>query len=206
MAVEKLRIECGDCVDSVGNPGFIHRVAELFQGAIHAAGLAGDADLAAVVDEFVGELDPVILWDDFLEVLFYVHGVGGLGEFEAAGEPKYMCVNNYAGGDAVPAAQDYVGGLAGYSGELDHFFDGLGDFASEFIDEDLGCSLYILRFSSVEAGGADEALDLGEGGFGEPFGGGIQLEELGGGLVDGDVGGLGGEDGGDGEFEGVAVG
>lgn len=82
----------------------------------------------------------------------------------------------------------------------------MGDFASEFVDEDLGCALYILRFSAVEAGGVDEAFDLEEGGFGELFGGGVHLEELGGGLVDGDVGGLGGEDGGDGEFEGVAVG
>ncbi len=59
-------------------------------------GFAGDADLAAVVDELVGELDPVVFRDYFLEVFFYVDGVGGLGEIEAAGEPKYMCVNNYA--------------------------------------------------------------------------------------------------------------
>ena len=44
----------------------------------------------------MGELDPAVLGDYFLEVLFYVDGVFGLGEFEAAGEPKYMCVNNYA--------------------------------------------------------------------------------------------------------------
>ena len=99
-----LRVACGDRVDSVGNPGFIHRVAKLFQGAIHTPRLAGDADLTAMVDEFVGELDPVVLWDYFLEVFFYVDGVGGLGEFEAAGEPKYMCINNYACGDAVPTA------------------------------------------------------------------------------------------------------
>ena len=86
------------------SPGFIHRVAELLQCAIHTAGLAGDADLAAVVDDFVGKLDPVIFWNYFLEVFFYVDRVGGLGEVEAAGEPKYMCVNNYACGDGVPAA------------------------------------------------------------------------------------------------------
>lgn len=89
---------------------------------------------------------------------------------------------------------------------MDHFVDGLGNFASEFIDEDLGCALYILRFSSVEAGGADEAFELGEGGFGELFGGGVHLEEFGGGLVHRYVGGLGGEDRRDGKFEGVAVG
>ena len=88
----------------MGGPSFIHRVAQLLQRAIHAAGLAGDADLAAVVDEFVGELDPAVFWNYFLKVFFYVDGVGGLGEIEPAGESKYMCVNNYAGGDAVPAA------------------------------------------------------------------------------------------------------
>lgn len=89
---------------------------------------------------------------------------------------------------------------------MDHFVDGLGNFASEFIDEDLRCALYILRFSSIEASGADEAFDLGEGGFGEFFGGGVHLEEFGGGLVHRYVGGLGGEDRRDGKFEGVAVG
>ncbi len=77
-------------------PGLIHSVAELLQCAIHTTGFAGDADLAAVVDEFVGKLDPVVFWDYFLEIFFYVDGVVGFGEFEAAGEPKYMCVNNYA--------------------------------------------------------------------------------------------------------------
>lgn len=99
-----LSISCGNRVDLVRGPGFVHRAAKLFQCAIHTAWLAGDADLAAVVDEFVGKLDPVVFWDYFLQVFLDVDGVGGLGEFEAAGEPKYMCVNNYAGGDAVPAA------------------------------------------------------------------------------------------------------
>ena len=52
----------------------------------------------------MGELDPAVFWDDFLEVLLYVNGVGGFGEFEATGEPKYMRINNYAGGYAEPAA------------------------------------------------------------------------------------------------------
>ena len=56
-------------------PGFVGGVAELFQRAIGAAGLAGYADLAAVVDEFVGELDPAVAWDDLLEVLLDFDGV-----------------------------------------------------------------------------------------------------------------------------------
>lgn len=85
-------------------PGFIGCVAEWFQGAIDAPRFAREADLAAVVDEFVGELDPAVLRDEFLEVFFDLYGVGGFGELEAAGEPKYMRINNYAGGNAKPAA------------------------------------------------------------------------------------------------------
>ena len=60
----------------VGGPGFIRRVAQLLQCAIHTAGLACDADLPAMVDEFVGELDPAVLGDDFLQVGFYLDGIG----------------------------------------------------------------------------------------------------------------------------------
>ena len=154
----------------------------------------------------MGELDPSILRDDFLKVFFYVDGIAGLGEFEAAREPKYMCINDYAGWDAVPAAEDYVGGLAGDAGELDHLFDSLGDFAFEAVNQNLRCALYILRFSAVEAGVVDDAFQFGKGSLGERFGGGVHLEELRGGLVDADIGGLGREDGCDGELEGVAVG
>ena len=51
-------------------PGFVGGVAELFEGAGGAFGFAGFADLAAVVDEFVGELDPAVVGDDFHQVLF----------------------------------------------------------------------------------------------------------------------------------------
>ncbi len=46
---------------------------------------------------------------------------------------------------------------------------------------------------------------MGLGGFGEGFGGGVFFEEGWGDEVDADIGALGGEDGGDEEFEGVAV-
>ena len=46
-AVENSSFTCGL---SVGRPGFIRGVAQLFKGAIHAFWLASYADLAAVVD------------------------------------------------------------------------------------------------------------------------------------------------------------
>ena len=80
----------------MGRPGFVGGVAEVFEGAVGAARFAGDADLTAVVDEFVGELDPPVAGDYFLQVLFYLHGVGLFGEFEAVGEAVDVRVHDDA--------------------------------------------------------------------------------------------------------------
>lgn len=104
----------------------------MFEGAALALGFAGDADLAAVVDELVGELDPTAFGDDGLEVLLDGDGVGAGGELEASGEAENVGVDDDAGGDAVPGAEDDVGGFARDAGELEHLVHGVGDFAGEF--------------------------------------------------------------------------
>ena len=80
----------------VAGPGLVGGVAEVLEGAVGAAGFAGDADLAAVVNEFVGELDPAVAGDDLLQVLFDLYGVGFFGEFEAVGEAVDVRVYDYA--------------------------------------------------------------------------------------------------------------
>jgi len=75
----------------------------------------------------------------------------------------------------------------------------------ELLDEDAGGALDVFGFGAVEAGGLDEGFYFREGGLREGLGGGEHAEEVGSGFVDADVGGLRGEDGGDGELEGVAV-
>ena len=116
-----------------------------------------------------------------------------------------MRVDDDAGGDAVPRAQDDVGGFARDAGELEHLVHGLGDLAVEFFDEHACGADDVLRLGAVEACGFDELLDRGGGGFGEGFGSGEEAEELRGGFVDADVGGLGGEDGRDGQLKSIAV-
>ena len=86
----------------VGGPGFVGGVAEAFEGAVGAAGLARDADLAAVEDHLVGEVDPFGLGDDAHEVALNFFGGGLAGEFEAAGEAEDVCVHDDADGDAEP--------------------------------------------------------------------------------------------------------
>jgi hypothetical protein len=48
----------------VAGQGFVAGVALFLDDAIYAAGFAGDADRAAVQDELVAEVDPVIFGDD----------------------------------------------------------------------------------------------------------------------------------------------
>src|SRR5580698_6144254 len=50
-------------------PCFVAGGADGFEGAVGAFGFAGDADLAAVVDDFVGVGDPVVFGDDLDQVL-----------------------------------------------------------------------------------------------------------------------------------------
>ena len=51
-------------------PGFVGGVAESFHVALRALGFTGDADGAAVMNDLVGEGDPLVLRDDLHQVLF----------------------------------------------------------------------------------------------------------------------------------------
>ena len=46
-------------------PGFVFGVAELLEVADIAFGIAGDAHLAAMMDDLVGEVDPFFAGQDF---------------------------------------------------------------------------------------------------------------------------------------------
>ena len=68
----------------MATPGLITGIAEWLQSAIGAARLAGDANLAAVVDHLVGKGDPVVLRDDLHQVLLYRDWLRRLGQLEAS--------------------------------------------------------------------------------------------------------------------------
>lgn len=121
-------------------------------------------------------------------------------------EAEDVGVYDDAFGDAVEAAEDDVGGFAGYSGKAEEFWHGFGDYAVEFRQEEARCALEGFGFVAVEAGGADGLFDSDDGRVGEGLRRGEEAEEFGRDEVDADVSALRGEDGGDGEFPGVAMG
>ena len=98
-------------------PGFVLGVAELLEVAAVAFGFSGIADLTAVVDELVGEVDPATLREDAHQLLLDFLGCVALGEPEAAGDAEDMGVDDYAFGFAERDAEDDVGGFAGRAGD-----------------------------------------------------------------------------------------
>ena len=186
-------------------PGLVFGVAKLLKVTAVALGLAGIADLTAVMNELVGKRDPVVLGNDLHEFLLDLLGGFGFGQAEAAGDAVDMGINDDAFGLVETDAEDDVGGLAGGAGDGDELGEGLGDLAVEFFGNFAGGSLDGFGLVTEEAGGADEVFELGQGGLGHGLRGREAAEELRRDHVDANVSALRGEDGGDEEFPGRGV-
>ena len=181
----------------------LHSVSER---AVRAFGFARVADLTAVVDELVGEVDPAILRNDEHEVAFDLDGISVGGEFKPAGEAKHVGVDDDSGGDAEPGAKDDIAGLSSGAGDAEHLVHGLRDLAVELAGDEIGGGDQGLGFLAKEAEAFQEFLQGFWRGLGHVSRRGVGVEEHGRDDVDACVGALGGQDGGDSEFPSVGVG
>jgi len=86
----------------MGGPGLIGGETKLLQSAIEAARLPCDADLSSMMNQFVGEVDPSILRDDFHEVAFDFIRSRFVSKFETPRKPHHMRINDYPSGNSVP--------------------------------------------------------------------------------------------------------
>jgi len=189
----------------VGAPRLVTRITNPLQSAIHTFRFPGDADLPAMVNQFVGKGNPPVLRDNFHEVLFHLFGRGVGGEFQAAGEAEDMGVDDHADGNTVSDAEDDVGGFAGRAGDGEKIFHLLRNFAVEVGNDLPRRTLNRLRLVVVEASGADDLFDLLNWRGGEVLCGGEGLEEDRSDHVDASVGALRRKDRGDEQFPGIAV-
>src|ERR1700682_4348817 len=64
-------------------PSLIRSVANIFQSALSAPRTASDAHRTSVMNDLMSEIDPLILRDDFHQVLFDALRVIVLGQFQA---------------------------------------------------------------------------------------------------------------------------
>lgn len=143
------------------------------------------------------------LGDDGGEVGFHLDGVGVGGESEASGEAADMGVDDDAFIEVESVAEDDIGGFAADACELDEGVHGGGHLAAVFGDECGAAVADVTGLGAEEAGGCDEGFKLGGRDFRVVACGAAALEELLGDDVDALVRALGGQDGGDEEFEGV---
>lgn len=123
-------------------PGLIGGMAEVFEGAVDALGLAGDAEPASVPDDLVGKENPLFAWDDSHQVLFDFLRIILRGEFEAARDAVYVSVDDYSFGDLEPRTQDNVRSLAGDAGQGEEILHVAGNLAAEIGDNLLGGADY----------------------------------------------------------------
>ena len=100
-------------------------MAELLEVAAVAFGFAGFADLAAVMDELVGEGDPAVLGNDLHQFLLDFLRRVAFGQAETAGDAEDVRVDDYAFGFAEADAEDDVGGFAGCAGDGDQLGESL---------------------------------------------------------------------------------
>ena len=103
-----------------------------------------------------------------------------------------MSVDDDAFGFAIGYAEDYVGGLAGCSGNREKFGHGLRDFAAELFADDAACALNRFGLVVIEASGTDKLFNGFDRGSGHVGWRGIGGEEFGRDHVDACVGALGG--------------
>jgi hypothetical protein len=73
-------------------------MAKLFEVATVAFGLAGDANLTAVMDDLVRKGDPAILRDDVHQFLLDLLGRVAFGKAEAVGDAEDVGIDDNAFG------------------------------------------------------------------------------------------------------------
>ena len=153
----------------------------------------------------MAEEGPGIAGEELDQVLLDADGVAEFCESQALGETAHMGVDDDTFVFVKGISEDDIGRLASRAGECGERFEGGWHFAAVSGQEGGTHGADIFRLVAVEAGGADEGLEFLLRNLSVVGCGAAALEEVFGNDVDPLVGALGGEDGGDEEFERIRV-
>ena len=171
--------------------------AERGDDAALAIRISRGAYPSSVMDENVGEVDPVLLGNELHQFLLHLLRVLAVRETETVREAEDMGVHDEPHGDAESGSEDDVRGLAGDPGKRQKLFHRPGHLASKIGGDFRGRALDRFRLVPEEAGRADDLLDLAPLRRRRIRDGGIAGEESGGDHVHPHVGALRREDRGD---------
>lgn len=118
-----------------GLPGFVFGSAKLLQIAPVALGLARLANLAAMMDDLVREINPAALREDSHQLLLDFLRRLAFGQAETVRDAEDVRVHNDAFGLAVRHAENHIGRFARRAGDGDEFGEGLWNFTVEVGDD-----------------------------------------------------------------------
>src|SRR3954463_12643130 len=133
-------------------------MADVLERALDAARLASYADAAAMPDQLVGKVDPLLAWDDLHKVLLDLLRHLIAGEFKTPRETVDVGVDDDALRFLEPRTEDDVGGFAGNSGQGEELVHLLRDLAFEIFDDLARGADDRFRFVAEEAGAANIGL------------------------------------------------
>ena len=100
-------------------PGFVFGGAELLEVAAVALGFASQADLAAMVNDLMGEGDPAVSRKDAHQFLLDLLRCVAFGKAKAMGDAKDVRVNDDTFGFVEADAENDAGSFAGCAGDGD---------------------------------------------------------------------------------------
>src|SRR5947209_5456451 len=110
-------------------------MADCFQFAINALGLASNAQSPPMPDHAMREVDPLVTRDHSHQVLLNLAGFVLGSKFEASGNAIDMGVHNHAFSFPKPGAQDDIGSFASrprYGEKLLHL---IRNFPAKLVDD-----------------------------------------------------------------------
>ena len=139
---------------------FVFRMAERFEIAIDASRFASDADTAAMPDQLVRELYPLVLLQNFHQILLDLFRFFVLREFQPPCESQHVRIDHHAARDSVGRAQDDVGGFSSDARQAEHLLHRARHFATELFQDGFAGAHHRFGFIAKKSGRADFLLQF----------------------------------------------
>ena len=124
---------------------------------------------------------------------------------EALRKPRHVRIHDDSNADIKGIAQNDIGGLAAHPGQFDQFLHRPGDMAAVLLDKRPTCRLNVFRLVAIKADASYGRFKFGGGRLGKIGGRAILFEKVRRDKIDLAIGALGGEHGGDQQFERIGM-
>jgi len=124
----------------------------VYQRALRAERLTSQANRASVINQHVGEVEPVLAGNDAHQILFDFYRVFIGRPAESPRQATHVRIDDDALDDAKSVAQHHIGGFASHTGQRYEILYPAWHFAIVIGNDTLGGGANVLRLVVVKAG------------------------------------------------------